>query len=324
MLSSGYNNVSPGDGHGRLYVLNAQTGALIRSIDTGAGSTSTPSGLVGIRAWVNNANVDNTADRVYGGDNLGNVWRFDVNNKYGATGYDAQLLATLKNAAGAAQPVTSRPELGAVSTPQGDVAMVYVGTGRYLGVSDLTDSSQQSIYAIRDKLDTTGFGNPRSSSTFIQQTLTSGTCPANSSVCSSGQTVRTSSSNAVDLTVANGWYVDLPLTRERANTDPQLVLGTLVVTTNVVDATACTIGGSSYLNFFDYRTGSAVSTANQVASVLLGNAIATRPTVVKLPNGKVVSLTRLSDDSTIPDYIPTQQNGGPTRRVLWRELNTEQ
>lgn len=315
IFASGYNNVSPGDGRGRLYVLRARDGALLRTIDTGVGDTTTPSGMAQIRAWVDRTEVDNTTQRVYGGDGLGNVWRFDVNNDVGASGYDAQLLATLRDSAGNAQPLTARPELGLVSGN----AMVYVGTGRYLGVTDLADRRQQTIYAIKDTLGTTNWGNPRSSN-FVQQTMTQSTCPSGSTVCTAGQTVRLGSSNAVDLATRSGWYVDLPATSERANTDPQLALGTLVFTTNVVDPQACTVGGTSYINFFDYRTGGPVSSSTGVVSTLLGNAIATRPTVVRLPSGKVVSLTRLSDDRTVVSPIPIGNTPTTTRRISWREL----
>lgn len=124
----------------------------------------------------------------------------------------------------------------------------------------------------------------------------------------------------MDLAVKGGWYVDLPVTSERANTDPQLALGTLVFTTNVVDPQACTVGGTSWINFFDYRTGGPVASSTGVVSALLGNAIATRPTVVRLPNGKVISLTRLSDDRTVVSPIPISNPPGTTRRISWREL----
>jgi type IV pilus assembly protein PilY1 len=242
VFASGYNNVSPGDGLGRLYVVDAGTGTLIRSIATTAGSTTTPSGLAQIRGWVENSELDNTMLRVYGGDNLGNLWRFDINNNVGAPGYDAQRIATLKSATGGAQPITSRPELGQV----GSYAMVFVGTGRYLGLSDLTDGSAQSIYGIKDKLNATDIGNPRTpANAFVQQTLTAGTCPSGSSACTAGETVRTNGTpQAVNLATNGGWYVDLPQTRERVNTDPQLALGTLVVNTNVIESgNVCTVGG---------------------------------------------------------------------------------
>jgi type IV pilus assembly protein PilY1 len=57
---------------------------------------------------------------------------------------------------------------------------------------------------------------------------------------------------------------------------------------------------------------------------LLGNALATRPTVVRLPTGKIVSITRLFDDSTAVRQVPVPPSTGATRRLSWRELATEQ
>jgi len=335
LVTSGYNNVSPGDGQGYLYVINAYTGALIRKISTGVGSaTSTvagvctappcPSGLAQIRAWADNNMNNNTATRVYGGDLYGNLWRFDINNDIGAAGYDAQLLATLRGSSSNAQPITAKPELGDVS----GVAVVYVGTGRYMGVSDLTDTQPQTLYAIKDTLGTTSLGNPRSAgSNFIQQTLTATTCTASlsSTLCSStGQSIRTVTAQTVDFSLNNGWYVDLLDSGERANTDPQLALGTLAYTTNVPDSSACTVGGYSYIYYFDYRTGSSVSTATaNVSGVKLGNSLATRPVFARLPNNKVVDIIRLSDGSTIVSNVPIGNAASSTRRVSWREIIAE-
>jgi len=320
LVTSGYNNVTPGDGKGYLYVLNAATGALIRTISTGVGTSTDPSGMAHIRAWSDNTTYDNTSTRVYGGDVFGNVWRFDINGDVGASGYDAQLLATLFGPTGLPQSVTARPELGDVS----GYAMVYVGTGRYLGVTDLSDSSVQSIYAIKDTLGSTNLGNPRSVGGFVQQTLTSGTCPSGSSICATGQAIRTGSNNAVDLATAKGWYVDLLLTTERAATDPQLALGTLVFTTNVLTSNdPCNVDGYSFVNYFDYRTGAPVSTSANIASVQLGNALATRPVLVKLPNGKVVSIIQMSDGTKRVSNAPIGAGGNVTRRVSWRELIVE-
>ena len=319
IFASGYNNVSPGDGVGRLYVVNAGTGALIRTISTGVGSTGTPAGLAHIRGWVENSDLDNTMMRVYGGDNLGNLWRFDINDNVGATGYDAQRIATLKDSTGLAQPITSRPELGLV----GSYPMVFVGTGRYLGQTDLTDTNQQTIYGIKDNMNATDIGDPRLvANAFVQQTLTAGTCPSGSNACAPGQVVRTNGApNPINLATNGGWYVDLPQTRERVNTDPQLALGTLVVTSNVIDSgNVCTVGGSSWANFLDYRTGAAVDSAKNVTSVSLGDAIATRPALIKLPNNKVISLFRLSDDRTVSAPTPTPSTSNATRRLSWRDL----
>jgi len=324
MFGSGYNNTA--DGKGRLYVLDAGTGIpAIQTLVTSQGSSATPAGLAHIRAWVDNSLTDNTIQRVYGGDNLGNLWRFDVNDNVGAPGREALLLATLSNGDGVIQPITSRPELGQV----GNYVMVFVGTGRYLGMSDLGNTDVQSIYGIKDPMTDTGIGNPRNTANkFVQQTLTSTDsggnalkCPTGSSACTSGQVVRTNSNKNVNLAEDGGWFVDLPLSRERVNVDPQLALGTLVVNSNVISqGDLCKVGGSSWANFFNYATGGSVDSAQGVTSVSLGDAIATRPSLIRLPNNKVVSITRLSDVSTAVTPTPTANVAGATRRLSWRDL----
>lgn len=336
LLASGYNNVSPGDGQGRLYVLNALTGAVIRSIATGVGSAVAtvagacgvapcPSGLAKISARVVNPMSNNTVQQVYGGDLYGNLWRFDVNGDVGAAGYDAQLLATLRGSGGNLQPITTLPQLGIVS----GYGVVFVGTGKYLGSSDLADVSGQSFYAIKDPLTaatTPGnaiYPNPRTFGGFVQQTMTVTTCPAGSpaTICTVGQVVRTGSSNAVNFATNNGWFVDLPDGGERANTDPSLALGTLGFNTNIPSSDACTVGGYSNRYFLDFRTGAAVSTSTTaVVAARLGNALATRPVFVRLPNNTVVELTRMSDGTTITSDVPIGNAAATTRRVSWRQL----
>ncbi|WP_280154309.1 PilC/PilY family type IV pilus protein [Piscinibacter sp. XHJ-5] len=321
IVASGYNNVSPGDGHGYLFVIDAATGALVGTpIDTGDGSAGTPSGLAHIRAWADHADIDNTAQRVYAGDLLGNVWRFDINGDIGAAGRDAQLLATLRGDAGNVQSVTARPELALVNGN----AMVYVGTGRYLGTSDLSDSTQQSIYAIKDRLGTVSYGIPRSTTNnFVQQTLTDSTCPTGSTFCTPGRITRTGTNNAVDITTKDGWFVDLPASRERANTDPQLTLGTLVFTTNVLDPNACSAGGYGFFNFFDYRTGAPIAGTNDTVSQRVDSTLSSS-NVGCLPNAVCKDHASRGDGEVETVNHPINKPSGSTRRTSWRELNTEQ
>ena len=325
MVASGYNNVAPGDGVGRLYILDAGTGALLRTLTTGAGSVVSPSGLAKISPWIENAKYDATALRVYGGDLLGNVWRFDINGNVGGAGYDAHLLATLKDAAGVPQPITTKPELGELSNH----ALVYVGTGALLGVSDLTNTQSQSLYAIKDPLDTTRYGDPRTDpSHFVRQLLLAGLCPAGSppAVCATGENVRTiSATQAVDLSTQSGWYIDFPATGERMNDDPLLALGMITFVTNVPSASACTMGGTSYRYFLDARTGGFVSSVStHVVAQSLGNALGSSPVMTQLSNGSVNELIQLSNGQA-PQVreMPVPPIGSLTRRVLWRELPTE-
>ncbi|MCJ0765189.1 PilC/PilY family type IV pilus protein [Variovorax terrae] len=338
LVTSGYNNVSPGSGHGILWVLNAKTGAVIKKIDTGVGSSSTmtgctaapcPSGLSKISAYVNNGTSNNTASRVYGGDLYGNVWRFDIGSLTASGGTaTVQLLATLADASGNRQPVTARPELG---NNNGNV-IVYVGTGSYLGLTDVSNTNVQSIYAIKDPLTTstaTGgiYGSPRSSTCtattktacFVKQILTD----------SAGvRTAASSVSYGVDFSSMNGWFEDLPESGERAYTDPDLQLGTLAFTSNIPStSSACSIGGSSYINYLDYKTGLAVSGTNNVGTLLsngTSTALASAATLVRLANGKVIAITNLSDGTTATTTAPISASATSTRRISWRELITGQ
>lgn len=345
LVTSGYNNISTGDGQGHLFVINAATGSLEASVNTtgiistSAGSTGSisgicttapcPSGLSKIAAQVMNPATNNTVVAVYGGDLYGNLWRFDVNGDIGATGYDAQLLATLRGPTGNIQPITTKPEVGLV----GGATVVFIGTGKYLGGSDASSSTvKQTIYGIKDPLstgttpNTAIFANPRSISTFVGQVQTQGTCPDNAppSLCSAGEIVKqVASPRAVNFATDTGWYLDLG-EGERANTDPTLALATLGFTTNVPESSACTVGGFSFRYFLDYRTGAPVSTSTgNVIGSKLGNALATRPVYVRLPNNTVVELTRTSDGVTITSNVPIGAGASTTRRTSWRELITE-
>jgi len=326
-VTSGYNNA---DGVGRLYILNAATGKLIFSISTNTGSAVTPSGLARIAAWVDDSLNDNTLQRFYGGDLLGNLWRFDVNDMLPPAGRDAVKLAALQVGA-SVQPITTRPELGLFNNRP----IVFVATGRYLGASDLNDTTQQSVYAIRDDLAATGVGNPRSSSCpFVQQSLS--VINANS---------RTTSTNPVDFARQCGWFLDFSPAGaspgERVNVDPQLQLGVLAVATNIPEHSVCTVGGSSFIYFLDYGTGRFVSTSlNGVAGTKIANSITVGLAITRVgscpdcggpgdPNNPTSPLTqgKIVDTATTAggDYVPISPPDNPLvgsvgRRVMWREL----
>jgi len=333
LVSSGYNNA---DGLGRLYVLNANTGAIIRSIPTTAGTPTSPSGVARISAHSLLPMTDNTSTAAYGGDVLGNLWRFDINGDIGAAGYDAQLLVSFKDATDSsiAQPITVKPVVATINGKP----VVFVGTGRYLGTTDVTDAHNQSFYAVMDKLDATTLGNPRTASNgFVQQTLTDGTCPtgAPTTVCIPNQVVRTSSSNVVDWTTNNGWYVDFPTAGERSVTDPSLGLGTILFTTITPQASSVSACGDatgtspSFVYALDYLTGGAVSGASAVSGVSLGSGLVTRPVLIEQSDGTVRALIRTSSGASSgtdlggtvvisPPVAPPSSS--VTRRVSWREL----
>lgn len=336
VVSSGYNNVGPGNGKGYLYVLNPLTGAVIRKIGTGVGSTTTPSGLARMVAYTDDPNQDNTALYTYAGDLLGNIWRFDINSDTNTTDYQSanpKLLVTLVDSAGNAQPTTARMELGSVAGKR----VVYAATGKYLEASDIdfagNPASQytQSVYGIPDRYDefainaaTSGtIADVRSATTAVEQTLTAG-------VDGDGAPIRTASANAVNFTTHRNWYVDFDTDLgERVNVDLQLVGGTLLVGSNVPTAGVCNTGGYSYLNYFNSKTGGYVEGSGGQVSVKAGNALIVGFVVLKLATGFAVNAT-LSDNPTPKKVEGPVIQGGTSgsdaftnTRTSWREILTE-
>ena len=302
------NNSPTGDGIGYLYVLDATAGTIISKISTGVGSAATPSGLAKIAAW-NDAPGGNQAGYVYGGDLLGNVWRFDINSTATAAvgkGSVMQFATLFSNAAGTLpQPVTTTPVLG--STTSG-ARIIFVGTGKYLESADRSTTQTQTQYAIVDNNATTTLVNPRTS--LIQQTLTT-----------TGAT-RTVSNNAVNLSTDRGWYVDFPVSGERVNIDSKLVQGTLLVPTIVPSGTDCSPAGYGWLNYFSFLTGGAVDTTTNLASVKYDSAIV-GINVIYVQNAPLVEVVTSNNptptlDNSVP-FVPTS----PTfqgKRMMWREL----
>jgi type IV pilus assembly protein PilY1 len=324
LLTSGYNNVSNGDGMGHLYELDPFSGAILQQISTGVGSTTTPSGLAKISAWVNDPNKDNTVQYVYGGDLQGNLWRFNL----GGPTMAVSTMATLLDAASKPQPITTQPELGTVNNAN----VIYVGTGRLLGVTDLQDpatltppgnwSYQSSLYALVDN--GSNLGNPRANATIVKQTISS-----------SSATQFTITNNAVSIPTNIGWYIDFPATGERVNVNPYLGADDLTVATNIPNSSACSAGGDSVTYDFNPITGSSLpNTAGIVGTKTVGaeivgitgfNTSATNGsggTGGTQGPGGATGTGKLVCDNTGHCHVDSNSNLSNTtvRRVGWRQV----
>jgi type IV pilus assembly protein PilY1 len=312
-FASGMNNVSPGTGRGYLYVVDLATGAILQKVDTGVGTTTTPSGFNHISAYADNFNLDNTGKFIYGGDLYGNVWKFDMQTSTPTR----SVLAQLKDASGKPQSITSRPELAIID----GFPVVYVGTGRYLGLDDLVDPAtllppnqwayQQSIYAIKDK--GVSYGNFRTGNV-VQNNIT---------ILSATQ--RSTSNNTVDWSAKDGWFMDFNPSNdspgERVNLDLQLVQGTFVVVTNVPNQSACAVGGDSWIYQFNYKNGTYVeSSALGVAGQKFTGQITVGLVVIRLPSGVFKYIATGATGTKTPGPIFTGGGGGSARRISWREL----
>lgn len=311
LITSGYNNVSE---TGFLSVLNAVTGNQIgASYNTGVGDGTNPAGLAKINGYVEDSSINNTVSFVYGGDLLGNLWRFDINSAPSSN--NPFKLAELKGppTANKPQPITVKPELGNIDGKR----IVFVGTGRYLGKTDLSNTDKQSFYAISDdNISTfTTLVNPRASSLMVEQVLVN-----------DGSTGTRIVQNPQDVPSSKrGWFFDFPDSKERQNIPAQLVFGTILVPSTVPENTDCSPGGYGWLNFLDYKTGKPVS----------GNVVAVRtnaPIVglnVLYVSGKPVTniVTAVDPTPTAVKEVKTLDGGSgefTNHRVIWRELTDEE
>ncbi len=301
MVTSGYNNhTDGGDGKGYLYVLDAMTGSPLKKIATTAGDTVTPSGLGKISAWAEDENY--TVKYVYGGDYLGNLWRFDAVNGS----------ATLLKAFGATQPITAKPALDYVWGGGIDKRVIYVPTGSLVAGGDLSTTDQQSFYALWDAaLD------GKSASTMVAKSISGG----------SGQNKTATTCDSVfDDHVNLGWKINFSADKERGTTDPAVAFGTLVFSTSAPSSTSvCNPSGfESWVYNLDRKCGGVVNDGDSSTDVAVHyDGSATRPTVIVLPDNQVKSITRVSDGQSVDNKVGTvriDDTGTSPRRVSWREL----
>ena len=297
LLTSGYNNVrgggSTGDGGGYLYVLDAKSGSILYKIDTGAGSPTTPSNLGQLNIFIDDSTVNNTAVRAYGGDMLGNIWRFDVNDSELPAGREATLLGQAKDGLGATQPITTRPELAELDGKP----MVFVGTGRLLGAQDVNDVQKQSIYGIVDKLG----GGPVYAN--LRDALKPMVVTTAARSAGTTRTVNCDASQPALCASKDGWVMDLPDSGERNNIDMILLRTTLIAGTNVPNTSACGKGGDYWLNYIDFATGMSNGAFD-------GNAVSSTSAVSKFGNNSLITGLSVLDLSGSTGY-----SGSPYRVV---------
>jgi len=303
IVASGYNNASPGDGKGRLFVLKASDGSKLAEIVTDNAVTDpSKSGIAKINNWVSDTNLDNSTQHVYGGDLDGNVWRFDV------VANTATKITTIGKTNGVpTQPITTKPELAAVKIGGAQRRVILLGAGKYLGNSDVGSTDRMSLYAIKDDLSSPPYGNFRSRPDVVVQDL-------------SGDVGTRQLSYSAMAPDKAGWYMDFDVKDgERVNVDPKYQMGWWVVPSNIPDPNVCNIGGTSWLYFVD-PWPTRTRAADTGWAVNIGNTLIVGINIVKLPSGKTVTIVTTSDAKYPVFGNPTAPFAANVRRLNWREL----
>ena len=259
IFGNGYNNTQADGhasltGHAVLYIVNLQTGALIKKIDTQYGSTTTPNGLA--TPTVIDTDGNGTADTVYAGDLAGNLWKFDISssnsNLWGSafvSGSTPVPLFVATDSIGNRQPITAAPDVSVHPLGSAYGYMVMFGTGKYLETGDPSNTSSQTFYGVQDN----GVA-VAGRSALVQQTITS-------TSLINGNTYRSLSANTVNWTGSpadHGWYLDLPSIGERVVSESSTNSGRVIFTTIIPSTGTCTTGGTGWLMEVSLSTGGAL------------------------------------------------------------------
>ena len=245
-----------------LYILNANTGALIKSIPVpSGGGLSSPAGL--------DVGQDGILDYVYAGDLNGKLWRFDLTSD---TPANFKVISTPIFDAGVGHPITLRPAVMPVNKSSDGTALgnlVLFGTGKLLIDSDRSDTTEQSLFGILDKMEAapTTVPNTISATTLRDQTFTDTHTNSTADTIRDGS-YRKVSNNAIDLTAdANtyqGWVIRLPTSSERLVSTPLIFSDKVMFGTGIpISTEKCLPGGSGWILGLNPLTGSSVRKNNQ-------------------------------------------------------------
>jgi type IV pilus assembly protein PilY1 len=164
-------------------------------------------------------------------------------------------------------PIQARP---ALSINENGGVNVYFGTGRYLDGTDVSDTTPQKFYGVRDD---------RSWSIVTESDLAA------------------VESVFVDSADRRGWYFPLENGNGERVIEPSIAVeGVVYFTSFRPDTAACSGGGTSYLYMVDYERGTPIDKdedgelGDESRSQTLGSGVASRP-VVDLAREEIIVQT---------------------------------
>lgn len=298
VVGNGY--VNTGNGQASLFIINADTGALIREISTASGSTASPNGLS--TATLVDTDLDGKVDYAYAGDIDGNVWVFNLLGSNTANWSVSKLHTTSPAQAITTAPVVAKHPLGG--------RMVMFATGRVLTTADNDTNAAHFAYGIWEAA-------PGANTSWLDQTVTE--------LTSGTQRLRRVSNNAPNWASGGhrGWRLTLGAGERVIGEAPFVIDDRLYFTTTNPTVSAVTDGQASGANWlmevnfltggspaaaiFDINEDGAInSTDNLGGGVIvgkyLGAGIASQPVLADLA---AFSLTLFNQQSDLDYSLPT-------------------
>ena len=315
ILTSGYNN---SDGKGYFYIVNPKNGTVLETVSTNIGDTGNPSGLTQAAAYVSDYS-DYTADAVYAGDLLGNVWRLDLTATAAtppavSSPYTVTKIAQLTGPTGAAQPVTTRPliEIDKNSLKR----YVLIGTGQLLADKDITNGEVQSFYAINDGTGNSGgFDTAAKLPAGVTYPITRANLNENKDVLS-GITASPKT--------PSGWYVDLPVSSnniaQRVTSQPTANGGILAFAANLPDSegNVCVPSGSNNVYELDYSTGKTQLSDSSGPTAFVNSKGLNTGLYFANIDGKVKLVTTTTTGGS--NVLNGRPSTNPFHRLNWRQV----
>lgn len=232
-----------------MFVLDLETGAVIRELKTPAGIKSY--GLSRPGAYDVDENL--TTDVLMAGDLAGNLWRYDISSKNPNQWTVRHFFKTYANDGDIGkQPISVMPLVMGDRIAQAPIWIF--GTGKFIGEPDrLTNVPTQAFYGVRDytySSNASGVTYPIVPSALVAQTLT---------VAGANGSLRNLTANDVSRDRA-GWRIELGLRPGERNTLTATALDAsqLVVLTSLVPISGgdpCSSNRSGYTMIVDASTG---------------------------------------------------------------------
>lgn len=335
IFGNGPNSIN---GTASLIAIDPEDPSNYNVIDTGAviSGTSNDNGLFGVALLPDGNGITEAA---YGGDLMGNMWKFDLSNDDGdewdvayKTGQTKAPLVRVVDKFGVVQPITATPTLGinalkphdGPNNTQVPSTMVYFGTGKYYESTDPTTTQVQSVYAIADIKSLVFTDNQSRLDNLEEKEITAET--------KSGVILkRTVSNDATPKSVwasKYGWFMDLQLKGseakgERVISKPLLVFDRLIFPTFIPSTNQCDYGGAGWLmeliGVGDKYIGKSVLGANaniELDTVILGDLIA-----LSSGDNLFIMGSGLGTKDKAPPIISKEGNNfGDKGRISWQQL----
>jgi len=324
VLGNGYGSFT---GRASLFILNANTGAVIKEIQTpmvDAGETF--NGLSSVKLAVNSQNIVQAA---YAGDLKGRMWKFDLTGGVGdwKVAFGGKPLFNTLN--GIKQPITVQPIL--LDHPSGNGKIVYFGTGKFSEVADKTSVDQQAFYAVWDA--PTGVGGLVPNNLQQQSII-------DPPISGKNATYYTSTSNDFEWTAKSGWFISLatatPYLGERIIYPAQTSRARIIFTTAAVNSNdPCESVGTGRLFELDAAKGGMLT--YQVLDTNGDNDVSSQDSIVSgmgigtgIPNlASIVAGTGSNNDnkylidSSGGAALKIVEKGGTAnvyQRIMWRQI----